>query len=247
MITVCLATYNGARHIAEQLQSILAQLGTDDEVIVSDDGSTDPTLDIVRQMAGTSATPIRITLNPGEHGYTANFEHALSQARGEYVFLSDQDDVWLPGKVATMLHALHDEGYDLCVSNARITDAELNVTYPDYYAARGVYRGLLGNFVKFGYLGCCLALTRRQLGRSLPFPADRRYCTHDNWLFVCALAMGRVKILDEALMLYRRHGNTQTTGAFNAHKPLSFRIRYRLYLAWQLMVRTLNVKLHRPS
>lgn len=247
MISVCLATYNGAAHIAEQLQSILAQLGADDEIIVSDDASTDQTLAIVQTVSQGTDVPIRITSNPGTHGYTSNFEHALRQAQGDYIFLADQDDVWLPNKVTTMLAALRDERYDLCVSNARITDAELHVTHPDYYAARGVHRGLLGNFVKFGYLGCCLALTRRQLQRSLPFPPERRYCTHDNWLFVCALAMGRVRVLDEPLLLYRRHEQTQTTGALNAHKPLSFRIRYRLYLAWQLLCRTLTVKLNRHS
>lgn len=237
MISVCLATYNGAAHIREQLLSILPQLGADDEVVVSDDGSTDATLDVVRQVASQSSVPFCITSNPGPHGYTANFEHALRQARGEYVFLSDQDDVWLPHKVQTMLRPLAEEGYDLCVSNARITDASLHVTHPDYFAARGVHASLLGNFVKFGYLGCCLALTRCQLLRSLPFPSNRRYCTHDNWLFVCAKAMGRVCILSEPLMLYRRHDGTSTTGALNAHKPLSFRIRYRLYLAWQLLRR----------
>lgn len=244
MISVVLATYNGAPHIAEQLRSILAQLGADDEVVVSDDGSTDQTLAIVRQIAATSATPIRLTANPGPQGYTANFEHALRQARGAYIFLSDQDDVWLPHKVTTMLHALRDEGYDLCVSNASITDTSLHVTQPDYFAARGVHTGLVGNFLKFGYLGCCMALTRRQLQRALPFPTDRRYCTHDNWLFVCAQALGRVRILTEPLVLYRRHAATQTTGALNAHRSLAFRIRYRLYLAWQLALRTIRMCMH---
>ena len=239
MISVCLASYNGATHIAEQLRSILAQLGADDEVIVSDDGSTDQTAHIVTTLAQTSTVPIRFTRNPGQRGYAANFEHALRQAQGDYIFLSDQDDVWLPHKVRVMLQALRDEHYDLCVSNARITDAQLQVTHPDYFQARGVHTGLVGNFVKFGYLGCCIALTRQQLQRSLPFPSNRRYCTHDNWLFLCAQAMGRVKVIHEPLLLYRRHDLTSTTGAFNAHKPLTFRISYRLYLAWQLLRRAL--------
>ena len=238
MISVCIATFNGALHLAEQLQSILTQLGTDDEVVISDDGSTDDTLTVARSIAQSSRTPIRIFTNDStEHGYTPNFENAFRHAQGDYIFISDQDDVWLPGKVEAMLHALRDEHYDLCVSNARITDASLHVTHDDYFAARGVHRSLLGNIFKFGYLGCCMALTRRQLQRSLPFPGNRLYCTHDNWLFLHAKAHHRVCILQQPFLLYRRHGHTQSTGALNAHKPLSFRIRYRLYLIWQLLKR----------
>lgn len=240
MITVCLATYNGATYIAEQLQSILVQLGEDDEVVISDDGSTDQTLSIVRSIAAQSHVSFVITSNPGSHGYISNFAHALSLAKGDYIFLSDQDDVWLPSKVSTMLQVLRDEGYDLCVSNAHVTDAELHVTHPDYFAVRGVHTGLIGNIIKFGYLGCCMALTRQQLIRTLPLPSNRKYCTHDNWLYLCAQAMGRVKVITEPLLLYRRHGQTQTTGAFNAHKPLGFRICYRLYLVWHLGLKCLG-------
>ena len=245
MISVALATYNGAAHIAEQLHSILSQLGADDEVIVSDDGSTDGTLAIVRQIAQQSATPFVITANPGQHGYVGNFEHALGLAKGDYIFLSDQDDVWLPTKVATMLHALRDEHYDLCVSNASITDASLHITHPDYFQARGVHTGLWGNLLKFGYLGCCIALTQQQLRRSLPIPPRHHYATHDNWLFLTAQLMGRVKVIHEPLMLYRRHGDALTTGAFNAHKSTAFRIEYRLYLIYQLCKRYLHESLHR--
>lgn len=240
MISVCLASYNGAPYISEQLRSILSQLGPDDEVIVSDDGSTDETLDVINALRLKSPTPIHWYQNTGEHGYVANFENALRKAKGDYIFLSDQDDVWLPTKVQVMLHALRIEAYGLAVSNARITDGTLHVTDPDYFAARGVHRGLMGNFVKFGYLGSCMAFTRRVLDIALPLPSDHRYCTHDNWLFLCAQAMDRVKIIQEPLLLYRRHQGTSSTGALNAHKPLTFRIRYRLYLAAQLLRRVLK-------
>lgn len=243
MISVCLASYNGAPYIAEQLRSILSQLGPDDEVIVSDDGSTDHTLDVINALKLQSPTPIHYHRNTGEHGYASNFENALRQAKGDYIFLSDQDDVWLPSKVQVMLRALRQEGYGLVVSNARITDGDLHVTDPDYFAARGVHQGLIGNFLKFGYLGSCMAFTRRVLDIALPLPSDRRYCTHDNWIFLCAQAMDRVKILQEPLLLYRRHEGTSSTGALNAHKPLSFRISYRLYLATQLLRRFVKNKL----
>lgn len=241
MISVCLATYNGGPYIAEQLRSILPQLDAEqDEVIISDDGSTDDTLAVIDEVSKASPVTIRVCRNKGEHGYTPNFENALGQARGEWIFLSDQDDVWLSNKLQTMLQAL--KGLPagkprLAVSNAIITDGELNEVDRNYFAARGVRRGLLGNIIKFGYLGCCLAFHRSLLDVALPFPTQRRYCTHDNWLYLCAQSVGQICIIDQPLMLYRRHGDTSTTGALNAHKPLTFRIAYRLYLIWQLALR----------
>ena len=130
----------------------------------------------------------------------------------------------------------------MAVSNAKITDANLQITHPDYFTARGVHTGLWGNLLKFGYLGCCFAFRRQLLDRALPFPSNRRYCTHDQWLFLCALCKGRVKILEEPMLLYRRHNGTCTTGELNAHKSVFFRIRYRLYVVNQLAKRMLNHK-----
>ena len=86
-ISVCMATYNGEKYIAEQIRSILPQLSEDDEVIVSDDGSSDATLDIVRSF---NDPRIRIVQNELEHGYTKNFENALNHANGDIIFISDQ-------------------------------------------------------------------------------------------------------------------------------------------------------------
>ena len=103
MISVCLATYNGERFIQRQLETIIEQLGEDDEIIISDDGSTDDTLRIIE---GLHSPLIHVYINNGEHGYTPNFENALRYAHGEYIFLSDQDDVWLPRKLEICMNAL---------------------------------------------------------------------------------------------------------------------------------------------
>lgn len=236
LITVCIATYNGARYLRQQLDSILHQLPTDSEIIISDDGSTDGTLELLLQIQATTAVPISVLTNPGpEHGSTANFEHALRHAQGDFIFVADQDDVWMDHKVEIMMQHLTQPGYSMVVSNARIVDADLHVICDDYYAARGVYRGLIGNFVKFGYLGCCMALSRHALQCALPFPRRRDYCNHDNWLYLCASVTGRVEVLSESLLLYRRHEDNLSPGALNAHKSFGFRLRYRLYLAWHLL------------
>ena len=103
MISVCMATYNGEKYIELQLRSILPQLSEDDEVIVSDDASTDQTLDVVRRL---NDNRIKIVHHETDHGYTRNFENALKYAKGDYIFLSDQDDEWLPEKVQVTLQAL---------------------------------------------------------------------------------------------------------------------------------------------
>ena len=89
MISVCMATYNGEKYLREQVGSILTQLGENDELVVSDDGSTDSTIDILKSY---NDPRIKIFINTGRHGVNSNFENALRHADGDYIFLSDQDD-----------------------------------------------------------------------------------------------------------------------------------------------------------
>jgi len=240
MISVCMATYNGAPYIVEQLQSICAQLDATDEVIVSDDGSTD---DTVQQVRSLHDPRIRIVHNDGPRSYTANFENALRQAKGDYIFISDQDDVWLPEKVQTVVRCLRDEGCSVVAHNAIITDASLRPTAPSYYAIKGhIFRSLAGNLLRFSFLGCCLAIRREVLLKALPFPSDHLLCTHDNWLFLCASTVGRAKVLEQPLIYYRRHAGNTSQGGRNEHKPWTFRIHYRLYLIWHLLRRSFSKK-----
>jgi glycosyltransferase involved in cell wall biosynthesis len=235
MITVCIATYNGARYITEQLASICSQLSEGDEVIVSDDGSTDGTLDVVRAFGDPR---IRIVQNESQRCYTANFENALRHAQGDYIFICDQDDVWHPQKVETVVHYLRDEGYQVVAHDAIVTDAALNPYPKTYYQVKGhIFRNLAGNLIRFSFLGCCLAVRKEVLRRALPFPPDHLLCTHDNWLFLCASSIGRAKVLDQPLIYYRRHAGNTSQGGHNEHKPWTFRIHYRLYLIWHLLRR----------
>lgn len=237
MISVCIATYNGAPYITEQLASICAQLSDNDEIIVSDDGSTDGTLDFVRAFGDPR---IRIVRNQSQRSYTANFENALRHAQGDYIFICDQDDVWLPNKVETIVHYLCDEGYSIVAHDAIVTDAHLQTIAPSYYQIKGhIFRNLTGNLIRFSFLGCCLAIRKEVLDKALPFPSDHLLCTHDNWLFLCAAAIGKAKVLDEPLIYYRRHAGNTSQGGQNEHKPWMFRIHYRLYLAYHLLCRIL--------
>ena len=120
MISVCIATYNGSRFIDRQLRSILCQLGPDDEVVVSDDGSADDTLSIIRQFGDSR---IRIIDGPHRHSPIWNFEKAMQAAKGDYIFLSDQDDEWLPSKVKVSMTYLQE--YDCIVSDNRVVTRSL--------------------------------------------------------------------------------------------------------------------------
>lgn len=124
MISVCIATYNGEKYIGEQIASILKQLNANDEVIISDDGSTDATLSIIKTFQDPR---IRVIPGPQKHSPTQNFENVLHHAQGDYIFLSDQDDVWKTNKVATCMKWL--QKYDCVISNAEVTDEHLNILF----------------------------------------------------------------------------------------------------------------------
>ena len=119
-ISVCIATYNGEKYIRDQLESILSQLDFCDEIVVSDDHSSDKTIAIIKSF---NDDRIRVIYNSGQKGYTSNFENALKHAKGEYIFLSDQDDIWLKGKVDKCMEYLQD--YDFVVSDAVIVNQDL--------------------------------------------------------------------------------------------------------------------------
>jgi len=232
MISVCIATYNGEKYIEEQLTSILQQLNDTDEVIVSDDQSTDGTLDVIRAL---NDTRIHIVNNPNCHCYPRNFENALKQSKGDFIFISDQDDIWMDNKIQFMVEQM--QQCDLVVSDAVVVDNNKNVLSPSFYAIRKPKRSFCGNILKFGYLGCCIAMKRKVLDLALPFPSNYELCTHDNWIFMIALTYFNVKVLDCPLIMYRRHNGNSSTGAINARKSIFFRLHYRLYLLWNIFIR----------
>ena len=99
MVSVCMATKNGAKFIREQLDSILAQLDPSDEIIISDDASTDETISLIESY---NDNRIRLLKNKLSVGISRNFEISLNVSKGEFIFLADQDDVWAPNKVEVM-------------------------------------------------------------------------------------------------------------------------------------------------
>ncbi len=209
MISVCVTTYNGEKYIAEQLRSILEQLSEVDEVVVSDDESTDRTLEIVADLHDPRIRVVHSTA----HYFKWNFLNALLAAKGDILFLADQDDVWLPGKVEKCIHAL--ETADLVVHDSRVVDDDLQVIRPSFFQFYGSGPGLLKNSLNNTYFGSCMAFKRKVLNAALPFPTTNEI-GHDIWLGLVAEMTGTVMFLDEPLLLYRRHDLSRT----NLEQPL---------------------------
>jgi glycosyltransferase involved in cell wall biosynthesis len=231
-----MATYNGAPFIETQLASILAQLGGDDEVVVSDDGSTDGTLEAIRRLGDPR---LRIFEAP-RLGVARNFENALARSTGQHILLSDQDDVWLAGKLDACREAL--ATHALVVTDCKVTDAEGRVLQESYFALLGAGPGLLRNFLRNGYLGCCMAFRRELLELALPLPAG---VPHDYWIGMLGELTGEPLFLRRALLLYRRHGANASFAAGRSGRPYATRIGSRLLLAWQLLGRSAKIRAYR--
>lgn len=221
MISVCIATYNGEKYINRQIESILRQIGPGDEVIVSDDGSTDNTVGTV---LGIGDRRIRVMNGPGRQSPTLNFENALKAAKGEYIFLADQDDVWKDNKVEVCMKWL--ERYDCVVSDAEMTDEHLDTIHPSLYKIMDVKPQRLYNTLwKNGYTGCCMAFTRSVLDDALPFPPD--IPMHDIWIGNVAAYRHSVKFIGDKLIRFRRHGDTISCNGKGSRYTLWQKMKFR--------------------
>jgi glycosyltransferase involved in cell wall biosynthesis len=216
-ISVCMATHNGERFIRRQLETILAQLAPDDEVVISDDSSTDGTLEVIRSFADS-----RIRLFSGNTFFSPifNFENALRQARGDIIVLADQDDIWLDGKVAVIRErfAQKPTGPYLIALDGYVVDEAEQVTDESIFAKLNVGTGFWRNVFDNRYLGCCLAFSRELLAAALPFP--RRIPMHDMWLGQLCALIGTTEFVPVKTIKYRKHAASLT----------EFRIRFRPWL-----------------
>lgn len=227
MISVCMAVKNGAPFVHSQLESIRFQLTGDDEIIISDDNSTDNTLEILETHKDHR---IRIIKNPKD-GLVSNFENAIKHSRGEIIFLSDQDDVWMPYKVKTTLPYLRD--YDLVVSDCKVVNNNFDALHDSFFRFNSSSSGIIRNLAKNSYMGCCMAFKRSLLAKALPFPS--RLTVHDQWLGMIGELYGRVLFLPEKLVAHRRHDKNASTTFHKSNHDWADKFSNRLNLALSLM------------
>lgn len=231
-ISVCIATYNGENYIKEQLSSILSQLDVNDEVIISDDNSTDNTVNIIK-----SITDYRIKLiyNNQERGYTKNFENAIKHSLGDIIFLSDQDDIWMSNKVELTLAILQNN--DFVVSDALVTDEHLITTLGSHFKLAKTKKGFLTNWIKPRYIGACMAFKRKILKKAFPFPKNQKLCAHDYWIANIAELFYKTAVFDKPLIKYRRHGYNASPACEKSPNSLYKKISIRFYTLFHLLKR----------
>lgn len=234
-ISVCIATYNGEKYVEEQLLSILKQIDKDDEIIVSDDNSTDSTLKVINNI---NDSRIKVFINTNEKGYTKNFENALKRASGDVIFLSDQDDVWLENKVEIILERL--KSVDFVVSDNIIVNENLKLLFDSHYKLFNTKKGFIRNLLLPRYVGACMAFNRKVLDMCLPFPQSSELCAHDYWICLIAEFYFRTSMIYEPLILYRRHGANVSTGGNKSNNTLIHKIKVRIYTLFHLLYRKLK-------
>ena len=209
-VSVALCTFNYAEFVGAQLESILGQSRPPDEVLVSDDGSEDDTLAIVERVAARFPCEVRVVQNARCLGCTGNFGSAIAQARGDVIFLSDPDDVWLEHRIERMLAPFAESDRVAVVySDAFLADAQLRPTGRTIFQARRSMRLAtrrsareLVHGVDIGVLGSMMAL--RSALRPYVLPVEATW-GHDHWILFIAHAIAEVRAIDEPLMYYRRH------------------------------------------
>lgn len=230
MISVCVATYNGEKYIREQLDSILCNIGEDDELIISDDGSSDQTYKIAQEYARKYMN-CKCIKGPGK-GVIKNFEYALLHASGDIIFLSDQDDIWENNKVERIVKQFNNPNVLVVVHDAIIVDGNGKMIQNSLFKIRGSRVGLLKNLIKNSYIGCCMAIRPDLLKDALPFPNDIEM--HDWWLgLISELKKGSI-FIDEKLIKYRRHGNNVSP---MQHYPWPKMVKNRFVLVKELVQR----------
>lgn len=205
-VSVCLAAYNGAKHLPEQILSILANLGPRDEVIVVDDASTDTTPQVVLSFEDSR---IRLLSNSHNTGHVRAFERSMGAAKGRYILLADQDDVWLPGRVESMVQRLSE--YDVVATNFEEFGTSTRMSLPRLAERDSGKRfmNLLSMFMgRRAYFGSAMGLRSEALSWVLPIPPYVE--AHDLWIALAGNLNGRVGHMEASSLRRRLHDSNLT-------------------------------------
>jgi glycosyltransferase involved in cell wall biosynthesis len=218
-ISVAMCTYNGARFLPAQLESIATQNRRPDEIVICDDGSTDETQFVIKEFAEKSSLPVVVHTNPQNLGSVKNFERAIELCTGDVIALSDQDDVWREDKLKLIEAAFErSDRTGLVFSDAEIVDEELKSIGRrmwDEVSFDSHKRKLLANGRALDVLitgwtatGATMAFRSNYKNLSLPIPTNIQMI-HDGWIALTVAAVADVVTIDEPLIKYRQHERQQ--------------------------------------
>lgn len=234
MISVCMAALNGEKYIKAQIDSIISQLTAEDEIIVVDSNSMDNTVQILESYNDNRIKILHFdnsNIGGGEfktvNRIRAAFLLAISNAKGDTLYLSDQDDIWLPQKVKVCEE--HLKRFEVICHDCEIIDNDL--------VRHGIFKrekvGYLQNFINPPFHGCCVAFTRK-VADELLFSLHRLNnieIAHDHLVgFTSMIFNGKksIGIIHESLLLYRRHGANASPTMGKSPNSLRFKFTYRL-------------------
>lgn len=226
MISVCIPTYNGEKYIREQLESILEQSEAVQEIIISDDSSTDNTISIIKSF---NDKRIKIFENGQFASPIFNTEYALNQATGNYLFLADQDDIWENNKVELLMEQL--KSHPFVISDGTVINESGKILFPSIFELFSSKRGFLKNLIKSSYMGCCMAFHKDLLNYVLPFP--KTIAMHDLWIGLNAELYTTPYFYPKPLIRYRRHSANETPLYSGSNKNS---LVYKLYFRINILV-----------
>ncbi len=218
-ISVAMCTYNGARYLREQLQSIAAQTRPPDELVICDDQSADATREIISHFAASASFPVHLHANDQNLGSTKNFERAIGLCAGDIIALADQDDVWLPEKLRRIEECFEREpAVGLVFTDAEVVDEDLkplgyrlwqSVGF-DEAARRLVTSGRVLDVLLPGWTvtGATMAFRAGFRNLVLEIPTDLALI-HDGWIALLIASVARVSFIDAPLIKYRQHARQQ--------------------------------------
>lgn len=208
-ISVVMATYNGERWIEDQIKSIALQTLPPDEIIVVDDQSKDGTVAILQRLS--HQFPIRLIQNDQNSGSTLSFARGVAAASGDVIFFSDQDDVWVPEKIATLIKAFEDPRVGMAYS--RVQNVDQNLTFlPNNDVAshdQAIERGLFYEALLKQNLVAGLTMGFRSQFKPYLLPIPDKRLWHDYWTALIVSTLADVAFVDQRLVLYRQHGKNQ--------------------------------------
>lgn len=217
--SIAMAVYNGEQFIREQLESFVHQTQLPDELVVSDNASTDSTVQIVRDFAARAPFAVHLFINECNLGVTKNFERAINECCGDIIFLSDCDDVWYPRKISTMKQAFVESpragvaicDADLVNDHLEAFDSRLWQALGFRYRAHYQKKLARGNIVdrRVPVTGCCMAFRARFKPFVLPLPDGYGHDVFIVWAIMCS-GIGGVALVPTPLLAYRQHPNQVT-------------------------------------
>ncbi len=227
-VSVAMAVYDGEKYVRDQIISILSQLRKNDELIISYDESSDKSLAILRHFEQLDKR-VKIYKNPYRKGVVKNFQNAIEQTTGDIVFLSDQDDIWLPNKIETILPEFNNVKVAAVFHDAYLADQDLSIISDSTFLLRGGARETtLGNLYRLSYIGCCMAF--RSIYKEVIIPIPTIYRSHDWWIG-CLLGCGKTKLkaVHIPLIYHRLHDNNATP----KKRPS---LSYQLQVRWIILI-----------